>query len=1010
MPERKFLEQVAEYYIEKDEDLSKLTMVFPNRRSAMFMRKYMKEAMKRTGFLPRMMSITYFTQQFNESTLATPNELVFLLYEVYRRVLARHGKTEQIPDFDNFYFWGSILLNDFNEVDAYLADASDLFTNIKRIKEIKAHYLTDEQKEVIEYLWGEKISSEDDNIFWDHVRHMENDEDDSASSRFLNLWEIMYELYSEFRKVLSEQDPPLAYSGMQSRFACEKIKGMGKQDFRGNRYAFVGFNVLSLARIHIFKRLQSLGIAAFFWDTGSPYLINDDGSPTAAGRQIVPLSKRFSPPEDFRLIEPSGCTDIEIISVPSNIGQTKVASEIIDGWSKEWIKDSIDSQVDERHLINTAVVMADESLLMPMLYSVPAKIHTINVTMSVSYRSTPFAALMSAIISMHLRAYKIRDTYHYYYQDVMDVMSHPHITRFAPIDSENIKERILKEHIFNISAEMLIADYPDLAFIFLPITEVKDIDAVTSYINSLITNLTELLRRVAGKDSGPRLYELEILQGYAEEVNYLCSLMKKHEIGVREHTFLQMIERTLQVKPISFAGEPLKGMQFMGVMDTRVLDFDNLIMMSLNERTFPKRYHNPSLISMNLREFFGLPTQEQEESSYAYQFYRLISRARHVRLLYDSRTSGISSGERSRFLSQLVYLCKESQVKQKSVELKTESEDVEEIRIEKNPKIMQELNEFLAGGKLRFSASAFKAYFQCPVRFYLEYVRNLRIYEETVDYIDAASYGTATHRVVQELYAPYAPVTGKPLTLITPAVIDSMIKSDIETLAMKVLDKEYYHGRYSGRLDRMPGEGKVISMLIAKYVRKMLGIEKEWASKDPFTFLANEYCDKKVFQWQVTDRYKINFRMSIDRVDRLQDPYEPEEEILRFIDFKTGDDDLSCKNIEGLFVNHKKSAIFQLLLYCYAYAELFDYKGRIQPMIYKFQTLATEGIKRLKIGSQEITDYRQADAFEFMDRFREKLEEIFNQDIPFVQTKNLEDCKFCAFKQMCGRYPEDAGF
>lgn len=1008
MPEKKFLQQIADYYIAKEKDLSNLTMVFPNRRSAMFMRQYMHEAMKKIGFMPRMISITYFTQQFNKTTLASTNELVFLLYKVYCKVLTKHDKADQIPDFDNFFFWGSILLNDFNEVDAYLADAADLFTNIKRIKEIKAHYLTDEQKEVIEYLWGERLPTDDDGIFWDHVRH---GEEEKPSSKFLNLWEILYELYTEFKTVLLSQDPPLAYSGMQSRYACEKIKKMGKEEFRDQRYAFIGFNVLSLARINIFKRLQSLGIAEFFWDIASPYLVNADGSPSAAGRHIIPLSRRFCPPSDFELIELNdNRNDIEIISVPSNVGQTKVANAIIEKWSEEWTKDSDSGKVDEKHLINTAIVMADENLLTPMLYSIPDKIPTINVTMGVSYRSTPFSALMSAIISMHLRAYKIRGIFHYFYQDVIDVVAHPHIIRIAPSNAEDIKNRIMKEHLFNISAERIMSDYPELAFLFRPITEENNIDDVKTYIEGLIVNLTEKLHKTVGHKTAKDFYELDILQGYAEEVRELCSMMKKYSIKVREHTFLQMIERTLQNRPINFAGEPLKGMQLMGVMDTRALDFDNIIMLSLNERIFPKRSYSPSLISMNLRNSYGLPTQEHEESTYAYQFYRLISRASHVRLLYDSRTSGISSGERSRYLSQLVYLHKESNVRTHNVELSAEKEEVGEIIINKTPKVMLELNEFFPGGKLKFSASAFKTYFQCPVKFYFEYVRNLRIYEETVDYIDAASFGTVTHRVVQELYKPYAPADFSANRPVTASDIDAMIHSDIELLAMKILDKEYYHDRYSARLDRIPGEGKVISMLIAKYVRKMLEIEKKWTELHPFTFLANEYCDKKIFHWPVTKKYTINFRMSIDRVDRIRSGKNPTEEELRFIDFKTGDDDLSCMDMDGMLKNHKKSAIFQLLLYCYAYADLFNYKGKIKPLIYKFQTIATEGIPDLSINKKKITDYRQADDIGFMDRFREKVEEIFNPDIPFTQTNDSKNCKYCAFKQICGRYPEDRGF
>ncbi len=1010
MSEKKFLQQVAEYYIGKDEDLSNLVMVFPNRRSSLFMRKYLQDTMSGTGFLPQMMSITYFTQQFSPATLAPANELVFLLYRVYCRVLTRHKKADQIPDFDNFFFWGTILLNDFNDVDAYLADAKTLFTNIKRLKEIKANYLTAEQKEVIEYLWGEQFAMEDDNIFWRHIRHGGNGEEEKPSDKFLNLWEIMYELYSDFQNALQEQNPPLAYSGMQSRHACEKIRSMGKDDFRGYRFAFVGFNVLSLARIKIFKRLQSLGIADFFWDTASPFLADTYGKPTAAGRQILPLAKRFAPPEDFHSLQLSGENDIEIISVPSNVGQTKVASRILNGWAEEWAKDSTDKKVDETFLIETAVVMADENLLVPLLHSVPENIPTINITMGVSYKSTPFSALMSAIISMHLRSYKIRDDYHYFYQDVLNVVSHPHITLIAPESSAGIKDWIMKNHIFNINARNLMSQFSDLAFIFTPITEEKQIDNVKAYIETLIKNLTEKLRKSANTLSGKGLYEIDILQGYADEMQHLCDMMKKYNIQVREHTFLQMIERTMLTKPISFTGQPLKGLQLMGVMDTRTLDFDNVIMMSLNEKTFPRRTYSPSLISMNLRSCYGLPTQEQEECSYAYQFYRIISRAKRVRLLYDSRTSGVSSGERSRYLSQLVFLNKDNHPRLRTVELNKGKNEVKEVVIEKTPKIVKELNEFLPNGKLYFSASAFKTYFQCPVRFYFEYVKKLRIYEETIDYIDAASYGTATHHVVQELYETYAKVPGKSNTLVTSQVIDMMINSDIESLAMKVLNEEYYHGDYTGRMDRMPGEGKVTSLLIAKYVRKMLGIEKEMAQKEPYIFLSNEFGQGKKYHWTISDKYTINFKMSIDRVDILRDSAVPEERELRFIDYKTGDDALSCRDMNSMLSNHQKSAIFQLLLYCYAYADLKGHKGGIVPMIYKFQTIATDGIKKLKINGKDLTDYRQADNIGFMEAFREKVEEIFNPEIPFKQTKDLENCRYCPFKQICGRYPDERDF
>lgn len=1009
IPENKFLRQVANYYIDKEIDLSGITFVFPNRRSAMFMRLYMQQRMRKPSFLPKMISVTYFTQQFDDSTLASDTELVMILYNEYCKVLKAHGKESQIPDFDNFYFWGSILLNDFNDVDAYMADAHQLFSNLKDVREIKSNYLTPEQIEVIEHLWGKNAVNSDMESFWQHMPSVKGE--DSPADKFLNLWEILDELYSGFRKKLNSSTPPLAYSGLQSKRACKKIMNARLEDFRGRHYAFVGFNVLSTSRSLIFLKLKNLGIADFFWDTASPYLRDDKGNPTNAGSVILPLSKSFPSPSDFVLEQITDYADISIIAVPSSTGQTKLAAEILEGWAKKWCEIDGTENVSHARLIDTAIVLPDDHLLMPMLYSVPPKIGTINVTMGIGYSSTPFAALMSAIISMHLRAYKIGESFHYYYQDVTDILSHPHINLILPVQATALRDRIITDHLYNISADEILDEYPECAFIFSPVNDTKNIREVRKYIDTLVSTLKIKLNEKIGIVDGIRYYELEILDGYTEVVNDLCALLEQYKIGLTEHTFLQIIERTIASIPVNFAGEPLKGLQLMGVMDTRALDFSNIIMMSLNERVFPKRNYSPSLIPANLRAGYYLPTQEQEEASYAYQFFRLLGRAKNVRLIYDSRTSGISSGEMSRYLSQLLYLEKDKKIALKTVDFKAEIGEVESLVVNKTAHVIQDLRRFRPGGDLKLSASALKTYLSCPLKFYLEYVKGLRINEDVPGYIDAASYGTVTHRVVQDIYMPYLNKR------VTEDVLKIMLNDNLEERARLVLDEIYYKGRYKGRMENFPGEGRVTAKIIAEYVSSMIKSEMKIAKTSPHIFLGAEVGEHKKHEWIINDKYTINYTMSIDRIDSLGDSSDFAETSLIFIDYKTGSDKLSASSVESLFTDSACGGMFQLLVYSHAYAAIFGHRGNIKPMIYKFQTMAIEGIKDLTLFKTPLNDYRLADdppkeEIGFYQRFEELINCIFeeNNDFPFAQTEDINHCTYCQFKQICGRYPEDTSY
>lgn len=980
----KFLEQIAAYYIDSDRDMSGYTFVFPNKRSAMFLKKYMQERASRRSstplFMPRFVTMGRLMSRFAAVPEMDRREQLFLLYDCYRRVLARLGREEQVRDFDRFIFWGEIILDDFDDIDRQLVNAGKLFDNLRDIKEITANYLDDEQKKIARQLWGDSPLTTSVADFWLHVGH-ENESETTDS--FISLWQLLGSLYDEFRSALADRE--LETSGGQYRLAASRIAEMSFDELQRTKYAFIGFNDFSHSETLVLKRLKDVGAAEFFWDFASPWF--SETLDRGLYNRLNALTRNFPAPDDFTLAAIETAPEIEIMAVPSNIAQAKTVTPILENWASQGL-------VSQVNAINTAVVVPDENLLMPVLVSVPDSIPAINITMGVSYRLTPFASLLRSIISMQMRSREVRGAVHYYYADVSEVLSHPHIAVIAPDHAEAVRSYISRERLYNLPAESLVTRCPELAYIFTPVKSQTDPQSISEYLTRLVDSLSEALSTVR-HNSQDGLPEIEMLRYIRSQLDDIASLVDRYKVAMNENTYFTLFERLLDARRIDLQGTPLKGLQIMGVLETRSIDFDNIIILSVNENSLPRKSYMRTMIPNSLRIGFGMSTIDRQDSLYTYYFYRLIARAKNVKLLYDARNTSLGAGEPSRYISQLRHLGQSDRIKFTTLTAGANLADPPEVTVAKTPEVIESLRCFRPGGNASLSASALKSYKKCRLQFYLQYVRRMRGDEAPADYMSASVYGTIVHRTVELLYTPYV---GKN---IDTATIDAILADPalIADTIRRVIFEEYYRHHSPSLTDELPAEGAVTAYVIERHVRHMLELEKSTFCRPEFAFAGGEVkIDRPA--WKLFDSEGVNFKMSIDRIDRLSDGS------LRFIDYKSGSDRVAANyKYERLFERekHEADAVFQILTYCEAYADMCGYEGAIEPVVLPFREMAVnDSISPVTVESEVVTDYHQVSR-EFRARLSALVAEIFDPDVPFNQAEDPRACKFCPFLNLCGR-------
>lgn len=933
------LQEIADYYITRyKNEITDFCFVFPNKRAGVFFNHYLAEAAEREKYPlihPEVLTISDFVAEMIQLVEATRIEQLLILYRCYCEIVSESidadSKSEQV-DFNKFQFWGDILLTDFTDVDKYMVDPAEIFHNIESLKEISSNYLTPEQIEIIKRYWGEQRAPKGVTEFWNHAVHVSTGSDHGdrvSTASFIKLWQVMSELYTRFNAELEKRG--LAYQGMLYRRAYESLKVTPAGELPYNRYVFVGFNVLSTVEEKIFSIMKTKHIADFFWDYASPAFSDENNRATRFLKKYI---QEFPSPADVTFIN-KRLTDwprIEVIAVPTTIGETKVVSRIL----KKLI--NIDG-VNDKTLISTAIVLPDENLCTPIVNSIPSAITDINVTMGFPMRYTPVASLMSAIGIMQTRSRKLKYENAYFRDDVIQVLSHPIIRAISSKTCDLLNKEITEKRLFNVPLSLLESDsYVLLRPLFKLSPDKRSAREVFDYLKEIAQWLLDVVKvnylipvspddvksddedsLVEERLSAVGAIEVGFLKHYIAGIDELQRLHHRHlddlNVEMNDSTIFHLVERIISGETVTFEGRPLKGLQVMGVLETRAIDFDNVIITSMNERIFPRKHFTKSFIPPALRRGYGMATLDHQESISAYYFYRLLTRAKKVYLLYDSSTRGTSSGEPSRYINQLRYLYQPSTIRYSTAYYNLHVGDTYKVSLKLDQARRAILSSYLEDQDHRsLSATAINTYINCPFQFALSYIEGYYERDEVKDYFDESAYGLVVHQVVEKLYSRRQ-INGKPV-LINRSTINSLRRREIIEPEIKSAINTIFLKREANDTAALTADADIISKIIYKMVDNMLSHELD--EYDCFTFISAE--ERERVMLYLSERLRINFNYTIDRIDMVTRP--DGKKILRIIDYKTGSDSLKADVdtllpiLKDFVIRRYYSCFYIVMLFC----------------------------------------------------------------------------------------------
>lgn len=952
-----FLKQVAhDLYNKTEGNFTKVAIVFPNKRASLFFNEYLAQESDRPIWSPTYVSISELFRQSSDLSIADPIKLVCDLYKVFQKAT---GSKETL---DDFYFWGEMLIADFDDADKNMADTHALFSNLKDLNELMDNYdfLEEGQKEALSQFFH--------NFSINQVTELKQ--------RFISMWNVLGDIYAEYKALLESQS--IAYEGMLYRQVIEQLD---VEALPYNKYIFVGFNVLNKVEHTLFKKLNEAGKAMFYWDYDTFYL---NKTPHEAGEFIRRNLRDFPSelPASFfdNLNQPKEVTFIES---PTENGQVR--------YLPQWIRENLTSQEKE-----TAVVLCNEALLQPVLHALPDNVKHINITMGFPLSQTPAYSFVNALMELHTSGYNPNNG-RYLFAEVISVLKHPYTRQLSP-EAEKLEQTLTRDNRFYPLPSELKQDNV-LELLFTPRRNNLDL---CSMLSEALKEVAVIYQQQAAShsDAFDQLYRESLFKTYTL-VNRFHTLIESKELNVQAGTFQRLLTRVMSSSSIPFHGEPAIGMQVMGVLETRNLDFRHLIMLSVNEGQLPKAGGDSSFIPYNLRKAFGMTTIDHKIAVYAYYFYRLMQRAEKVTLVYNTATDGINRGELSRFMLQFLIEWGYP-VLRKQLEAAQSPQDSTPIIIEKTPDVMERMKsvfDIRNNPKALISPSALNCYLDCPLKFYYKYVALLSAPDEVTADIDSAKFGSIFHYAAEHIYKDLT-AHGK---LISKENLETLLKDEVRL--QTYVDngfKELFFNLPQNEQPEYNGIQLINSAVIVKYIQQLLRNDLRYA---PFTFVGSE---QRIFEnieiYTPTEDIQSRIGGIIDRIDS-------KGESLRIVDYKTGGDADTPANVQSLFIPDKKRSnyVFQTFLYasivCKKLREKNDNRLVAPALLYIHRAASENYSPVIQMGEprkpkEPVDNFAQHEG-DFRENLKTLLEDIFNPDISFTQTEIEDKCAYCDFRALC---------
>ncbi len=954
---RTFLEHVAEDMISKwGTDMSRIVVVFPNKRAALFLNEYLARIAGKPMWSP---AYTTISELFGKHSEFAVGDSIKLVCDLHKSFVKCTGIDETL---DHFYGWGQLLLTDFDDIDKNMADADKIFCNLKDIHELDdLSYLTEEQREMLKRFFA----------------NFSDDHETELKKRFLSLWSHFGDIYHDYNKRLRSQG--IGYEGAIYRDVVTK------QDieFEYDTYIFIGFNLLQKVEQELFANLKKAGKAHFYWDFDTYYMPrNNSAFNNEAGKYIAMYLKDFPNELDVRSAE-----IYSNMRQPKNVSFVMASTENIQArYAAQWLRDG-NRYSDGRQ---TAIVMCDEAILPPVIQSLPPEADKVNITSGFPLGMTPIASLVSLLFDMYTSGITSKGAY-YRTQYASKVLTHAY-THYISEKAKDVYATIKERHLMYPDHNTLTLEGVDEGLCLLfPTGNIALLKHVATIIKQIGVN---------AKDTEDAFLQESVFRMYTI-INRLEQLAANGDLNVDTTTLRRLIKQLISSTTIPFHGEPVVGIQIMGVLETRNLDFKHLLLLSCNEGNMPKGVNDSSFIPYAIRKAHGLTTIDNKVAIYSYYFHRLLQRADDITIIYNNTTDNGHTGEMSRFMLQLMV---DGKQQISHYNLLADNSPVTHVAqsIKKEDSIKDTLDSMYS-----LSPSAINTYIRCPLQFFYQYVAHIKEPDCDDDVVDNRMFGNIFHKSAQLIYDDIAQHNnGK----IEKAAIQKYLntKGLLENVVDRAFNEELFKVKDTKRSPYYNGLHLINRKVLLEYLRQLLHGDQKNA---PFEILALEDAVYTQMTFEAEDNNERNIRIGgiIDRLDRVTDARTGIPTI-RVVDYKTGlQATKKIKEIEEIFsdtnISQKHSDYYlQALLYSLIVDDSTKYNQQrdcVSPALLFIKQASKDNYDPvLEIDSQKISNVRIYKE-EFEKHLKEVLQEIFNTTLPFTPTQDKMRCEKCSYRRIC---------